>query len=292
MTVHPQVFIICGVFNGLSYTKKLLSCIDRQTYSNIETIIVDDGSTDGTNKYIKKNHPRVTLLSGDGSLWWTGSISLGVGHALKVAQKGDFILTINNDCTFSSGYVDSLVRQSKENNRAIVGSLAIDKNDKLKIWDAGVRIDWSQGKVIALGPRRILHLPKVRKIQDKIDTLPTRGTVYPVEVFEKVDNFDKEHFPHYLSDYEFGIRAKKAGFSLLLSYESRVYSDTARSGLLTKQSKPISLKHIFSLAFSKKSQVNIIDHFNFIRLCCPKKYRAKNYLLLLKKIILSPIRLV
>ncbi len=288
MKIIPKVYIICGVHNNLAYTKRLMLCITVQKYPNIKTIIIDDGSDDGTVEYLSGNYPEAVILKGNGNLWWTGSLYWGVREILKTAQKNDFILTVNNDCTFGSDYVQILVKTASRHDQAIVGSLVISELNKLEIIDAGVKIDWAKGKLIALGPRIITQLTKNKTFQDNIDTLSTKGTLYPVEVFGKIGNFDKLHLPHYASDYEFACRAKKSGFKLLIDYTARIYNNPEHTGLGMMVPDKMNLKELFNLLFNRKSRLSIVDKYWFIKLSCPLKYRILNYLILIfKTIVLS-----
>lgn len=283
MTENPTVFIICGVHNQLDYTKRLFGCLEKQTYQNIQIIIIDDGSTDGTANYINKYYPSAILLQGDGNLWWTGAIYLGVASILEKAKKGDYILILNNDCTFDDNYIKLLLKASKENSSAIVGSLIVIANNRNRIWDGGVKIDWSRGKYIQLGPKNISDIPVNVIYQNNIDTISTKGTLYPIEIFRKIGNFDKKHLPHYISDYEFACRAKRKGFRLIISYQARIYNDVSRTGFGEKLSGRISLREFWVLLFSRKSRLNIIDQFWFIRLSCPPRFKLQNYLLIIAK---------
>lgn len=284
--LKPIVHIICGVFNNLKYTKKFLNCIEKQSYPNINTLIIDDGSTDGTYEYIKKNYSDVAVLKGDGNLWWTGAIYWGVEEVLKIANQNDLILTINNDCTFDTDYIATLVKASLTQSKAIVGSLVIDQRDKITISDAGTKIDWEKGKFIKLEPKYINDLPKGRYFQTNINTLSTRGTLYPIEVFRTIGNFDKKNFPHYLSDYEFACRANKAGYKLLVSYRAKVFNDMKRTGIGKDISYQIGPKEASLLLFSRRSGINIIDNYRFIMICYPLRYRLKNLFFLCKKVII------
>lgn len=56
----PLVFVITVVFNGAEYLEKTIQSVISQTYDNIEYIIIDGGSTDGTINIIKKYEKHIT----------------------------------------------------------------------------------------------------------------------------------------------------------------------------------------------------------------------------------------
>ena len=53
---------------------KVAHFLAKQKYS-YEVIIVDDGSTDGTSKFIKSNYPEINIIKGPGDWWWTKSMN-------------------------------------------------------------------------------------------------------------------------------------------------------------------------------------------------------------------------
>lgn len=279
MIKKPTVYILCGVHNNLAQTKALLGCVKAQNYEQIKTVIVDDGSTDGTANYLIKTHPEIVIIPGDGNLWWTGAMFQGVKKIIETAADNDFILTVNNDCTFDSDYVQNLVETCLQNNRAITGSLVMDKEDKKVIWDAGVSINWQKGKIYGRPYKLIDELPKNRSYDNNIDTLSTKGTLYPVSTAEAIGNFDRKNLPHYLSDYEYACRAKKAGFQLVVSWRAIVYNDTRRTGLGDQIPRQLSYRQLYQLLFCRRSKQNIIDQWHFVQLCCPTKYKPTNYAL-------------
>lgn len=280
--IQPTVFIVSSTFNQLKDTDRLLTAISKQSYPNIKSFIVDDGSTDRTCEFIKSKYKDTILLKGNGNLWWTGAIYWGVEKIMEIAKTGDYILTVNNDCTFDREFISILLKTALENKKSIVGSLAIDSRDRQTVTDGGVLLDWSKGRLIPMGPKFIREISKKSDMVE-VDTLSTKGTLYPIDVFREIDNFDKKHLPHYISDYEFSIRAKKNGFKLLFSYKAFIFNKTERTGIGNEMPKKINLAKVLQLLFLRKSRMNIIDHFWFITLCCPLKYKAKNYLLLLFK---------
>lgn len=280
MKTKINIFILTAVHNELEYLKKFLLCVQAQTYPLITTVIIDDGSTDGTDKFIKEKYPQVILLAGDGNLWWTGSLYLGIEKILTLAKPADFVLTINADCQFDKNYVMDLFKFSQKYPNYLIGSVALDITNKDKIVDAGVQIDWTKGKFIALGPQNYIQIPSNQKARTDIDTLSTKGTLIPKAVIERIGNFDKKHLPHYLSDYEFACRAKKYGFGLAVSLKSKVYNDAKRTGL--EKFEGLNFSDLMKQFFARKSKMNLIDLSNFVNLSCPLRYKPANYCFLLR----------
>ena len=286
-----MIYILTVVHNNLTATKKMLKCLDIQTMKNFRIVIVDDKSTDGTESFLRNKYPKVITISGDGNLWWTGGLNKGIRYIFHHKEKEDFVLIINNDCQFDKDYVKKLYTSIQKEKKTIVGSLAVSSADENSVWDAGVVIEWEKGIIKALFPvgTNVKDLNK-KILQNKIDTMTTKGTLYPIKVFEQIGLFDREHFPHYLSDYEYGIRARRNGWKLVINYNAVLKNDTENSGFDYTNSDP-SFSHFINLLFGKRSRVNILDQFNFIRYCCPNEYKLKNYYLLLLRLFFAGKRI-
>lgn len=257
-----KIFVLTAVHNDLKYTKKLLLSISKQTYRNFEVFLVDDGSTDGTADFIKNEYPEVKTLTSTGNLWWTASLNLGVRKILKSAKSGDYIWTINNDCIIGKDYLSKLINFVRSIDRkTIIGSVVVDEETK-KVVENGVSIDWSKLKFSSGGN----------------DALPTKGTLFPIEVFNEIGDFDEKHFPHYFSDYEYTIRAKRGGYKLEIFDEVTVKNFSQRTGY-----EKVGKSDILKVLFSRKSKLNIFTQMNMIFYVCPKEYRLKCLFLLLSK---------
>jgi GT2 family glycosyltransferase len=251
-----------------------LSCLTEQTYKNITVTIVDDGSTDGTFEKVKVRFPEVNILRGDGNLWWTGAMHMGVEHIMRYAKESDFILSLNNDVVFGTDFIYSLVKISEQHDRAIVGSMEKDYSNREEILYTGEWLNWDGYK---FDVQRSLPDDPFVEVNKHVNVLPGRGLLIPIEVFNKIGNFNKYKCPHYIADYEFTMRAFNSGISLFLSYKSVIYSKRELTGIsLQHNMRLLSLKEAHIHFFSKKSMSNIRDHINFVQLQCPQKYKSKN----------------
>ena len=148
--------IIIPVHNGLEYTKVCLNSLKENIVfahlndSKVKIIVVDDGSADGTESWIKSNFPEVIILKGDGNLWWSGSINMGVRFAIEHLSC-NFILWWNNDIRATNEYLGDLWNILHEINiNTIVGSkIYIEHNGK--IFSMGGKFDPVIGEKYLMG---------------------------------------------------------------------------------------------------------------------------------------------
>jgi glycosyltransferase involved in cell wall biosynthesis len=87
-TGHPAVSVLLPVRNGLPYLPRAVESVLAQTESNLELIVVDDGSSDGTPAYLRTlGDPRIRVIhtSGQG-LAAALNAGLGAARAVYVAR--------------------------------------------------------------------------------------------------------------------------------------------------------------------------------------------------------------
>src|SRR4051812_39558360 len=99
--------IVIPVHNRLRFTRECLDSLENNTVRADKIIIVDDGSTDGTKDVLNQWYPDVDVIRGDGNLFWTAAINLGISHALHLGA--DMVMTLNNDTIASRTFIEKMM---------------------------------------------------------------------------------------------------------------------------------------------------------------------------------------
>jgi N-acetylglucosaminyl-diphospho-decaprenol L-rhamnosyltransferase len=255
-----RIYIVVPVFNRKSLTQHFLCCIREQTFTNFEIIVVDDGSTDGTAESITEQFREVQLLHGDGNLWWTGAINLGIRHAMAQASDADAVLVINDDLEVNSDYLEILNRVWKSMPKTLIGSVVVDIKNPELIDDGGRVVNWWTAKFTMLNYKRKLSEFAKNHYVD-VSLLTGWGTLIPIQVLREIGLYDDKHFQQ-CGDTELPVRAKNAGYRLIVSYAAIVKNHAEYSDAMNVLGH-YSLKDLKKYFFSIKSNFRLKYRFFF-----------------------------
>jgi len=223
---YPKVSVVVPVHNDLAHTLRFLESMSAVTYPNYDIILIDDGSTDGTSDAVARVRPDAAILKGDGNLWWTASVNMGVKAALE--GDADYVLTINNDVLVGPGFIEPLVKCSVEADGAMVGAKVLTMGVQGRVWSAGGKIRWYSGKLFypVDGDGKDGARYSGRR---EAEYLHAMGCLVPARVYRDVGLYDAANYPQYHADAEFSMRAARAGVRLMVEPESVIYNDTEHS---------------------------------------------------------------
>src|SRR6478736_2966001 len=137
-----MVCIVIPVHNRKKFTRDCLLSLQNQTLPADYIIVVNDGSTDGTSEMIEQEFPGVIILNGNGKLFWTAAINMGVRLALHM--EADHVMTLNNDTIASKDFIERMVTSATQKPRAILGALDVDWLSKRPYY-GGEIFNWRSG---------------------------------------------------------------------------------------------------------------------------------------------------
>ncbi|NNE64934.1 MAG: glycosyltransferase family 2 protein [Pyrinomonadaceae bacterium] len=214
-----KVAIVTPVHNRRELTLQCLRSLARLNSEGLEvrTYIVDDGSTDGTADAIREEFPKVSVIEGNGDLWFTEGTNVGVVEAMKTDP--DYVLMINDDAVFDADFLKYMVRTAEAVPRSVVGSL-------LLLWDTPHRLfqvspKWSTWE----GGWRHWYGQTVWTVPEKpweVDLIVGNCVLVPAKAIKEHGLMDSSRFPNF-GDAEYTPRLKRLGWKLLIEPEARVF---------------------------------------------------------------------
>ena len=221
-------------------------CVDSLLKSNlkkdeIEIIVVDNGSTDGSEEELKKiktNGFSYEVIPTGKNLGFAAGNNVGIKHALNHDSKYIFIL--NNDTVVHEDLIENLLKASLEHPQAgiltpkiyFTKGFEFHKNNYKKeetgkiLWYAGGEIDWDNvyGKNIGVDePDRGQY-----NTQQPVDFATGAAMFIKSDAIKKTGMFDEKYYM-YLEDADLSIRMKKNGFEVVYIPEARLWHKVSQS---------------------------------------------------------------
>ncbi len=139
----PRVSVIIPHWNGRHHLDDCLNALRRQTYADHEVILVDNGSTDGSQTYVRERFPEVRLVEMGHNSGFTGA-----GNAGYAASRGEFVCLLNNDTEADANWLAAIVEVFDRRPRVgIVASkmLLFDQRDHFHTAGDFYRVDGIPG---------------------------------------------------------------------------------------------------------------------------------------------------
>ena len=200
----PLVTVIIPTFNRLRWISICLDSVKSQTYPNIETLVIDDGSSDGTVASLK-SQPEYSFVRVHEQPK-NGGASIARNDGIRLAQ-GELIVFIDSDDALLPNHIETAVnifRDHPETGLFCCDSTIIDSDGEILF---GGRT-WHQIQSelrkhpLQSGFRSLANIFEFSHI------FP--GFTLPKAVFEKIGDFDQSIFP--MDDYDLSLRVAGAGY--------------------------------------------------------------------------------
>jgi len=219
----PLVYAVTVNWNRCQDTLACLVSLGKLNYPNLRCLLVDNGSDDGSPQAIAAQFPNVELIINQRNLGFSAGCNVGLRHALE--QGADLVFLLNNDTIVDPAALSHLVALTAP-DVGMVAPIIYFAADPTRIWSVG-------------GMR---HPLTIEKTGDQRGDLDRGGWGHAIErdylagcalllsraLLTKVGLFDERFFMYY-EDADLSLRARKAGFRLLLSPQARIWHKVAAS---------------------------------------------------------------
>src|SRR5476649_648429 len=125
MENKTRIIIVIPVWNQLAYTKICLETLRKTLTFDVEIIVVDNGSNDGTGDFLAGNND-LKLITNQTNLGCSAAWNQGV----KAADDAGWVIILNNDVVLSPGWLEGLLACAEEWNLDIVSPAFREGHDE------------------------------------------------------------------------------------------------------------------------------------------------------------------
>lgn len=225
--MRPSVTAILVSFNRAEDTLACLRSLSKCTYQRLEILVVDNGSTDGSEASVRDCFPAVQVLQTGRNLGFSGGNNAGISRALQV--EPDYVLLINNDTLVEPDFLDHMVdaMEARPDAGAAGGTICYYP-DTERIWYAGGKFTSWRASSFSF------HVDEpVERVRDRDVQVVTFITgclmLIRASALRRVGFFD-ERFFMYLEDAELSLRFVEARYRLLYVPKARIYHRIQHQG--------------------------------------------------------------
>ncbi len=211
-----KIAIIIPNWNGQATLKKCIDSLLVQSLKN-SVIVVDNGSTDQSNKILSNYGDKITVLKQEKNLGFAGGVNVGLNYSLN--ENFDFIALFNNDAVADQYWLEKLLKQINTDEKiGIVTSKILTSNghkidstgDFYTIW--GLPYPRGRGEVNS------------EKYDSELSIFSASGgaCLFRSSMLKKIGLFDESFFAYY-EDVDISFRAQLFGFKVLYTPQALVY---------------------------------------------------------------------
>ncbi len=195
--MSDKVLNVIVTYNRLNDLKVCVENVKGQTYKDLDILVVNNGSTDGTTEYLAQQ-TGIKVINQD-NLGGAGGFYAGMKYMMD--NDYDWLWMMDDDGVPDSSQLETLLAFHKKTGYAFLNALVVDKNDHKKF---------------AFGPlngHRYVYVDEVTGNEDfNVMIHPFNGTFIKRDVIEKIGLIKKECFI-WGDEQEYTARARQAGYT-------------------------------------------------------------------------------
>ena len=218
----PAASIIIPHWNGKQHLDDCLYSLRRQRFTDFEVILVDNGSTDGSQAYVQQHFPEVRLLALGRNRGFTGACNAGI-----LAAHSPIILLLNNDTETDPNWLAAIL--DAFHRRPDVGSIAskmllFDRRDHFHTAGDFYRLDGIPGNR-GVWQRDVGQYDR----EEEVFSACGGAAAYRRAMLDEIGLLDDDFF-FSCEDVDLGWRAQLAGWRVLYVPTAVVYHKLKATG--------------------------------------------------------------
>lgn len=229
---NPLVYVVVLNWKNAADTIECLRSLEKSKYEPFDTLVIDNGSTNGSVGEIRKAYPDLQLLELDTNTGYANGNNIGIQHALD--SGADYVMILNNDTLVDPMMLDELVSVAESSSTiGMIGPKMYCFDPANKIFAAGSFINWISGQTTHRGffqqDSSVDHMYE----PEAVDFIAGCGVLVSREFIKQVGLLDTIYFLN-IEDVDWGERGRQHGFMIMFAPRAVMWHKV--SGTLGKAS--------------------------------------------------------
>ncbi|MDP3983059.1 MAG: glycosyltransferase [bacterium] len=214
------VSIVILNWNGKQHLRNCLDSIKAQSYSPLEVIVVDNGSSDGSQMMVRREFSWVKLVLSKTNRGYSGGNNLGISKS-----KGEYVFVLNNDTQVDKNFLKPLlaIMESDKNIGCVQPKMLYSSNHDLL--NAVGSYFTSTGILYHYGYRKNAKLEQYNK-RLKIFSAKGAAMLLRKSALSKIGLFDEDFFI-YFEETDLCHRLWLSGYQVIYEPKSVIYHNEA-----------------------------------------------------------------
>ena len=204
MSAAPRVTVVIPTWNGRALLELVMPSLERQAYRDFETLVVDNGSSDGTAEHARERWPWAEVVALPRNVGFAAGVNRGIERA-----RGEYVALVNNDMELDPAFLGALVAALDDEPAAASATAKMLFFDDREILDgAGDVLHWSG--VVRLRGRGERDRGQY-DAPTEVFSACAGAALYRRAAFDEVGSFDEAFFAQ-MEDVDWGFRARLLGY--------------------------------------------------------------------------------
>ena len=246
MSLSCKIFVVVVTYNGKQWYDRCFGSLLASNYP-VSIIVVDNGSTDGLQDYIRNHFQDIYIISNATNYGFAKANNIGIRYALD--NGADYVFLLNQDAWIEPNTIGELLRTFEDNEKVGVAS-PIHLNGTYSALDRNFSeyMGWQFTSDAFLG--------KIKHYYD-VPFINAAAWMLSVACIKKVGGFDTLLFKHYGEDNNYLQRVHFHGMRVIVNTRCTICHDREGRGINVLQNT--SFNQNFNDFMDKIEKANILN---------------------------------
>ncbi len=228
---RKKVFILILNWNSYDETINLLTILQKQTYTDFKTIVIDNNSTDRSIEKLKPyTESSILLIQNKKNLGYAGGNNIGIDIAIN--EQADYVWILNPDIRPEPETLSILIESiDRSSSFAAIGPRICYRDKPDTIYSDGALIIPERGFLVIHKNNN----QKIKPVSDnkikQVDYVNGSAILMRVKTLREIGKFREDFFLYY-DETEWCLRAKRRGWQIANNSKATVYHKSSPKGFL------------------------------------------------------------